>query len=162
MPKSNCSRTPFGSERVHRSQKLHKSAWQHFYTNFPLIQEKLSWKKSLWIRSKILRLSVSTLTADNMYSLQNWKKLPQQIQTQLSEKRKIISGIFIAFLKSTWNFLCLDKKDQLDKLNFSEVIDSQKCCYLYAKKQLFQNTFRQWMCLRVMNTAQICMAALLF
>ena len=61
---------------------------------------------------------------------------------QLSEKRKIISGIFIAFLKSTINLLYLEKNYLLDTLNISEVIDSEKSFYLNSKKQLFQKTLR--------------------
>ena len=61
---------------------------------------------------------------------------------QLSEKRKIISGIFIAFLKSTMNLLYLEKNYLLDTLNISEVIDSEKSFYLNSKKQLFQKTLR--------------------
>ena len=45
MPKGNCFGTPFGSERVHESQTLYKSPWEHFHPNFPLIQDKLSWQK---------------------------------------------------------------------------------------------------------------------
>ena len=161
VPKNNCFRTHFGSERVRGSQTLHKSPWQHFYPNFPLIQEKLSWKTCLWIRYKILGLFVNTLTADKMYFPHHWKKFSQRLQTQLSEKQKIISWIFIPFLKFPWNFLCLEKKDQLDSLNISEVIDSEKCYYSSPKKQLFQNTLREWTCSWVPDTAQISMAALL-
>ena len=80
---------------------------------------------------------------------------------QLSEKGRIISAIFIAFLKSLWNFLYLEKKYQLHNLNISEVIDSEKCSYLNVKKQLFQNTLRESKCLHVPNTAEILLVTLL-
>ena len=161
VPKSNCFRTHFGSERVHGSQTLHKSPWQHFYPNFQLIQDKLSWKTCLWIRLKISGLFFNMLTADNVYSAHNLKKFHQRIQTQLSEKWKTISRIFIPFSKSAANSSYLQKKDHLDSLNISQVIDSEKCSYLNAKKQLFQNIPPQWTCSRVPNTAQVCMTALL-
>ena len=101
------------------------------------------------------------MRVDNMSSPHNWKKHQQQLQTQLSEKLKQNSGIFIAFLKSTWNFAYSEKKDHFDRLNISEFFHSEKCSYLNAKKQLFQNTLWQWTCSRVPNTAQICMAVLL-
>ena len=41
------------------------------------------------------------------------------------------------FLKSTWNFVSLQKKEQPDSLNISEVIDSEKYSYWNAKKQVF-------------------------
>ena len=68
MPQSPCFRTPFESQGVHVSQILMKLALQVFYSNFLLILEKLSWKTSLLMRSKILGLFGDTLTADHMYS----------------------------------------------------------------------------------------------
>ena len=80
---------------------------------------------------------------------------------QLSEKGRIISAIFIAFLKSAWNSLYLEKKYQLHSLNISEVIDSEKCFFLNVKKQLFQNNLRESKCSRVPNTAEILLVTLL-
>ena len=102
---------------------------------------------------KILGLFVNTITVDSMYSPHNWEKFPQRLQTQLSKKGKVISEIFIALFKSIWIFVYLEKKDQLHNLNISEVIDPEKCSDLNAKKQLFQNTFHQWTCSWVPNTA---------
>ena len=110
MPKSSCFRTSFRSQRVHLCKTLLKSARQHFYPTFPLMQDKLSWKTSLWIRSKISGMLVSTLADDHMYSLHSWQKFPQRVETQLPGKSKIISAIFIAFLKSRWNFGHSEKK----------------------------------------------------
>ena len=68
----------------------------------------------------------------------------------------------MAFLKSTWNFPHLDKKDQLDSSSIWEVIDFENCAYLNAKTLFFQNTHRESTCSRVPNTVQICAASLLF
>ena len=46
----------------------------------------MSCKKSLLVISKILSLSVNTLTADHKFSLLNRDKLTQAIQMQLSKK----------------------------------------------------------------------------
>ena len=96
--------------------------------------------------------------ADNMYSPHNWKKFPQEFKRNFLKIEKQL----LQFLLRIWNLhpiLCIFKKnDHLDSLNISEVIDSEKCSYLNAKKQLFQNTFRQWTCSRVPDTVQICMA----
>ena len=73
-----------------------------------------------------------------MYSRHNRQKFQQRPQTYLWEKRKTIFAIFIVFLKSTRKLVYLEKNDQLDSLNISEVIDSEKSFYLNAKKQLFQ------------------------
>ena len=161
MPKSNSFRTNFRNERIHRSQTLPKSGWQQFYTRFPLIRDKLSWKTCVSIRSKILGLFVNTLTPVNMYCPHNWEKFPQQLQRQICQKGKIISGIFNSFFKDKWNFLFLEEKDQLHSLNISEVIDCEKYSYLNVKRQLFQNNLRETAHSQVPNTAQISMAALL-
>ena len=75
--------------------------------------EKLSWKKSALVRSKILGLFVNTLTAEYTYSGRNMQNLTQQVQTLLSLKQKTFSGFFIAFLKSTWNGEHFQKKESL-------------------------------------------------
>ena len=55
-------------------------------------------------------------------------------QTQLSQKPKTKFGIFLSFLESALNFPRLEKKSRLYSLNIFEVIASEKCDYLYAKK----------------------------
>ena len=55
----------------------------------------------------------------------------------LSQKQPTFSGLFNAFLQSTKNFANFEKKDQLQSLNISEVIESEKCGYLNARKHLF-------------------------
>ena len=90
-----------------------------------------------------------------------WKKYQQRVQIALSQKRKIFSGIFIAFSQSTQNYVHFEKKDQLYRFNIWEVINSEKCGYLNARKLLFQNTLPESTCSRVLNTADFIMAALL-
>ena len=80
---------------------------------------------------------VHTLTTHNIYSPHNLQKFLQRLQRYLWEKRKIIFPNFIAFLKSTQNLVYLEKNDQLESLNISKVVDSEKCSSLNAKKQLF-------------------------
>ena len=100
------------------------------------------------------------LTTHNMYSPHNWEKFAQQFQTYLSEKPKIVSAIFITYLKSTRKFFHLEKNYRLHSINISEVLHSEKYSYLNAKKQLFQNTLQEWTCSRVPNTAQMFIGAL--
>ena len=161
MPESSCFRTPFPSQSVHRSQKLLKSERQHFYPNSPLIQHILSYKRSLLVRSEILGLFGNTLAPDHMYSRRNSEKFPQQVKTPLSEKRKTVPAICIAFLQSTRNFVHFGTGDELHRLNIWEVIDSEKCGDLNAPKLLFQNTILESKCSGVPNTAEIRTAALL-
>ena len=73
--------------------------------------------------SEILRLFVNTFTADNKYSRCNVQNFKQQLQTPLSQKRKIFWGFFIAFLKCGWNLEHFKKKDQYPSLIISEIMD---------------------------------------
>ena len=54
---------------------------------------------------------VKTLNADDKYSLLNRENLKQPIRTQLSEKQKAFSQLFLAFRKSTLNLEHFQKKD---------------------------------------------------
>ena len=59
----------------------------------------------------MLRLVVNTLTADDKCSLLNRDNLTQAIQILWSQKQKIVSEFFFAFLKSILNFEHFQKKD---------------------------------------------------
>ena len=104
--------------------------------------DKLSWKKSALVRSKILGLFVNTLTAEYTYSRRNMQTLTQKVQTPLSLKQKIFSRFFIAFLKSRWDVEQFQKNGESSSLSISEVIDSKRGGYLSAWKALLQNSFR--------------------
>ena len=45
----------------------------------------------------------NTLAADDKYSRRNMQNFQEQLQTALSQKQKIFSVIFIAFIKPTSN-----------------------------------------------------------
>ena len=104
--------------------------------------DKLSWKKSALVRSKILGLFVNTLTAEYMYSARNMKTFTQQVQMPLSLKKKSFSPFFISFLKSTWNGEHFQKKGESSSLSISEIIYAKRGGYLSAWKALLQNSFR--------------------
>ena len=65
----------------------------------------------------ILRQFANTLTVDEKHYLLKRDNLTQPIQIQLSQKQKICSELFFAFLQSILNFKPLPKKD-----------DPQSCC----------------------------------
>ena len=54
------------------------------------------------------------------------QNLLQQFQTPLSQKQKIFSGFFIAFLKCAWNLEHFVKKDEYPSLIISEIVDAEK------------------------------------
>ena len=78
----------------------------------------------------MLRLFVNALTADDQYSGSKRQNLPQQFQRPLSQKQKIFSRFFIAFLKSAWNLEHFQKKDGYPSLIISEIIDAEIRGYL--------------------------------
>ena len=90
----------------------------------------LSWKKSALVWSKILRLFLNTLTADNKYSPCNVHNFAQQVQTPLSQKQKTFYGFFIAFLKCASNLEHFEKKDEYPSLIFPEMMDWERGGYL--------------------------------
>ena len=73
---------------------------------------------------------VNALTADDKYSGSNMQNLPQQFQTPLSQKEKIFSWFFNAFLKCAWNVEHFQKKDEYPSLIISEIIDAERRGYL--------------------------------
>ena len=62
------------------------------------------------VKIESLGPSFNTLTADDKYSRRNMQNFQQQLQTALSQKQKIFSAIFIAFIKPTLNLQRFDKK----------------------------------------------------
>ena len=56
--------------------------------------------------------------------------LTQQLEAPLSQRQKIFSGSFLAFLKCALNLEHLEKKDEYSSLVISRIIDSERGCYL--------------------------------
>ena len=91
---------------------------------FPWIWDKMSWKISVLVRSEILGLFVNILTAECQYSRRNMQNFPQQLQKQLSQKRKAFSGFFIAFLICPSSLEHFQKKDEPSSLSVPDNINS--------------------------------------
>ena len=70
------------------------------------------------------------MTADDRYIRCNMQNFPQQIQTPISQKRKIFSGFFIGYLECASNFEHFEKKDEHPRPVISEIIDSETVGYL--------------------------------
>ena len=58
------------------------------------------------------------------------QNFPEQLQAPLSQKQKVFSGFFIAFLKYAWNLEHFQKKDEYPSLIISEIIDAERRGYL--------------------------------
>ena len=54
------------------------------------------------------------------------QNFPQQLQTAISQKQKIFSGFFIAYLECASNLEHFEKKDEHPTRVISENIDSEK------------------------------------
>ena len=107
-----------------------KSPRYHYYPLFSSIRGKLSCKKSALVGFEILRLLVTTLTANDKYYRSNMQNLEQQYRTSLSRKQKTISGIFFAFLKCAWYLGHFQKRDEYPRLIISEIIEAERRGYL--------------------------------
>ena len=70
------------------------------------------------------------MTADDRYVRSNMQNFPQQIQTPISQKQKIFSRFFIAYLESASNLEHFEKKDEHPSPVISEIIDSETIGYL--------------------------------
>ena len=103
-------RTSFDSQHVKLSQKLVKSAWEHFYHIFPSLSSKMIQKMFPLLKVEIAGVLVNTLAADYKYPSRDCENLPFPIQMQLSKKRKKFSEFFVPFIESTWNFKHFQKK----------------------------------------------------
>ena len=55
---------------------------------------------------------------------------PQQFQTSISQKQKMFSGFFIAYLEYASNLEHFQKKDEHPSLVISEILDSERVGYL--------------------------------
>ena len=82
------------------------------------------------VRVESLGPFFNTLAADDKYSRRNMQNFQQQLQRALSQKQKIFSAIFIAFLKHTSNLQPFEKKGESPSFNVSEIIDSERGGYL--------------------------------
>ena len=58
------------------------------------------------------------------------QNFPQQFQTSISQKQKMFSGFFIAYLEYASNLEHFQKKDEHPSLVISEILDSERVGYL--------------------------------
>ena len=58
------------------------------------------------------------------------QNFPQKLQTAISQKQKMFSGFFIAYLECASNLEHFEKKDESPSLIISEIIDSERIGYL--------------------------------
>ena len=125
MPKKSCLREPFDKQHGKRAKPLLKSASRYLYHIHLSLPRQLSWRKSLFLTSKILALLLNTLSANEKYPGLNRDNLTIPIQMQLSQKQKSFAHFFAAFFKSAMNFKYFEKKDDRHRFCISEIADSK-------------------------------------
>ena len=155
--KSRFSR-PFEKQYGRPSQGLLKSASQHIYLIHWALGTQLSSKNFLLLTWKILRLVVNTLAVDKKYLVLNRDNLTIPIQMQLSEKQKIFSQFFSAFLKSSLNFKHFGKKMTLTVFVFWK-LSTPKKGLAKCQKVLFQRTLWKAIWQTFPSTVEICITA---
>ena len=70
------------------------------------------------------------MTTEDKYSARNMLNFTTQLEAPLSQKQKIFSGFFIAFLKCELSLEHLGKKDEYPSLVISKIIDMERGGYL--------------------------------
>ena len=60
------------------------------------------------------------------------QNFPQQLQTAISQKQKMFSRFFIAYIECASNLEHFEKKEEHPSLIVSEIIDSERVGYLNA------------------------------
>ena len=58
------------------------------------------------------------------------QNFPQQLQTPISQKQKMFSGFFIAYLECASNLEQFLEKDEHPSLLISKIVDSERVGYL--------------------------------
>ena len=80
----------------------------------------------MFMLSKILRLFINTLTADDKYSLLNRDNLTQPIQIILCQKQTTFFHFFSSSLKCAIHFEHFQKQDDPHSRYISEITASKK------------------------------------
>ena len=119
-------RLPFQKEHGKRVSTLFKFERQHLYDIYWASGRQFSWKKSVLVRCKSLRLFVNTMSAVDKCCLPIRDNLVEPIHMQLSQKLKTFSRYFLAFWKSRLNFELFQQKDDAPSLFISEATACKK------------------------------------
>ena len=97
MSKKSRFKGSFPKQHGKRAQTLLKFPCQHLYHIYRSFSMQLSWKKSLLVICKILRLFPNTLSADIKYSLFKRDNLTQPIQMQVIRKQNFFLNFLLHF-----------------------------------------------------------------
>ena len=99
ISKKSTFRAPFEKQHVKGDQTLSKFERHHLYHIYWSLWRLLSWKKSLVVTCKVLRMFIHILTTNEKCSLLNRDNLTHPIRMQLSQKQKKNLNLSLRF----WN-----------------------------------------------------------
>ena len=125
MSKKSRLRWPLDRQHGKRAATLIQSQRQLLCHIHWSLWKLIPWKTSILVTSKVLRLFVNTLTADDKYSLLSRGNSTQTIQIHLSQKQETFSKSFWTFFKiyiKVWTF---SKKRDPHGLCISEITDPE-------------------------------------
>ena len=145
MPKKSRLKRSLGKQHDKLAQTLFELAWQNLYHIYGSLRRQLTFKKSLLVTCKILRLFPNTLSVDGKYSVLNRDNLTQPILTKVSRKqRHLQSELFSACLKSNLHFEHFQKKKMtLIADVFPKLRSPKNLVRSMSKKSRFQGSFRK-------------------
>ena len=143
MSKKSHFGRPSDKRHFKSAKAVLKSESQHLYCIDWSLPSKLSQKKSQLFTCLMFALLVNTLATHGKYPVLNRDNLTVPIQIQLSQKHKIFSHYFPAFLKSSWNFEHFDKKDDADRFCIFEITHSEKVVKKISKKISLRESFNK-------------------
>ena len=126
MPKKSHFRESVERQHAKCAQTLFQFEGQLLYHIYWSLGWQLSYKKSLLVICKILKLFPNTLSADGKYSPLDRDNLTQQIDMLLSQKEKTFYEFLSSVLKSSSNLEHFQKKDDPHSWGIAEITDSQK------------------------------------
>ena len=116
----------FNKQNGKGTQTHFKSSQLHLHHNFWYSTTILSLKNLMLVICKMLWLFVNTFTADDKYSPLNRDNFTQEINMQLSQKRKSFSHFHAAFLTSRLNFQHFQRNVNPHSQCISEIRDLQR------------------------------------
>ena len=114
---------PFDKQHGKGDQTRLKIERHQLYQIFWSLWRILSYKKSLLVICKVLKMFVNILTADDKYFLLNRDNLRKPIQIRLYEIQKAFSEVFSQIWKSRLNFEHFSSKDHPHSWCISKITD---------------------------------------
>ena len=143
MSTNSIFRRSFNKQHGRRAQALLKSGIKHLdhlHWSWP---GEWSWKKSLLLTCKFLRLLVNTLVADENYPVLNTDNSTIPIQMQVSQKQNPFSQFLAQFLNFRWKFEYFSKKHEHIGFSILEVTDTKNFAREISKKFNFRGPFNK-------------------